>query len=433
MGAGMTLLQPIVARTTLPQRVLLLENSRAYMQAVAGAIEQKLELPVMVASTLSEARALLDRHDDWFLALTGLVLADGDRDEVVNSLLDRGLSTVVVTGVYDEHLRERLLRRRVIDFVLKSTPGSLDYIVWLVKRLERNRRISALVVDDSSSARMHTAELLETYGYRVVQARDGDAALRLLERDPTIRLTLVDQEMPGMHGVELTRRLRALRARDRVAVIGLSGRDDPDLVARFLKSGANDFLRKPFSREEFFCRVSQNVDQLELIGSLQDLATRDFLTGLPNRRHFLEQAERLVPQLLAEGRTLAMAIMDIDHFKHINDGWGHEAGDHALRAVSAELSRHARALDLVARFGGEEFCLLVPDLEDDALHAYFEALRRRIEDLRVKLPGGDLRMSVSIGVRTAAPADDLHRLLADADRRLYLAKAGGRNRVVEVG
>ena len=429
----MTVLQPIVPSSPLPQRVLLLENSRAYMQAVAGAIEQQLKLPVMVASTLAEARALLDQHDDWFLALTGLVLADGDRDEVVGCLQERGLSTVVVTGVYDEGLRKRLLRRRVIDFVLKNTPGSLDYIVWLVKRLERNRRISALVVDDSASARMHTASLLETYGYRVVQAADGDAALHLLERDPTIRLAMVDQEMPGMQGVELTRRLRALRARDRVAVIGVSARNDPDLVARFLKSGANDFLRKPFSREEFFCRVSQNVDQLELIGSLQDLATRDFLTGLPNRRHFLEQAERLVPEMRVAQRPLTMAILDVDHFKHINDGWGHEAGDHALRALAAVLSQHARAGDLLARFGGEEFCMLVPDLGGDALEAYFDALRQRVEDLDVQTPGGELRMTVSIGIRTAVPGDDLHRLLADADRRLYLAKAGGRNRLVATG
>jgi diguanylate cyclase (GGDEF)-like protein len=429
----MTVLQPIVASSPLPQRVLLLENSRAYMQAVAGAIEHKLELPVMVASTLAEARTLLARHDDWFLALTGLVLADGNRDEVVDCLLDRGLPTVVVSGVYDDDLRERLLRRRVIDFVLKSTPGSLDYIVWLVKRLERNRRISALVVDDSASARMHTAGLLETYGYRVVQAENGDAALRMLERDPTIRLAMVDQEMPGMHGVELTRRLRALRARDRVAVIGVSGRDDAGLVARFLKSGANDFLRKPFSREEFFCRVSQNVDQLELIGSLQDLATRDFLTGLPNRRHFLEQAERLVPELRIARRNVAMAILDIDHFKHINDGWGHEAGDHALRAVAAVLSGHARPQDQVARFGGEEFCMLVPDLDAPGLEAYFDALRRRIEQLSVHTPGGRLSMTVSVGVRTATDGEDLRQLLADADRRLYLAKAGGRNRVVAAG
>ncbi len=415
----------------LPQRVLLVENSRAFVQAVAQAIEQQLELPVTVASSLAEARAALAAHDDWFLVLTGLVLADGDHEAVVDCFLGRELPTVVVSGVYDEELRERLLRRQIIDFVLKNTPGSLDYILWLVQRLERNRRISALVVDDSASARAHAGLLLEMFGYRVVQAPDGDRALAAVEADPTIRLAIVDQEMPGMQGIELTRRLRAQRARDRMAVIGVSGRDDPGLVARFLKNGANDFLRKPYSREEFFCRVSQNVDQLELIGSLQDLATRDFLTGLPNRRHFLDQAERLVPRLRDVRQPLAMVILDLDHFKHVNDTWGHETGDRALRAVASALSAHARPQDHVARFGGEEFCLLVPGLAAEALAAYLDQLRRRVEDLRVPVEHGELRLTVSIGACIAQPGDTLHSLLAEADRRLYLAKAGGRNRVVD--
>lgn len=415
----------------LPQRVLLVENSRAFVQAVAQAIEQQLELPVTVASSLAEARAALAAHDDWFLVLTGLVLADGDHEAVVDCFLGRELPTVVVSGVYDEELRERLLRRQIIDFVLKNTPGSLDYILWLVQRLERNRRISALVVDDSASARAHAGLLLEMFGYRVVQAPDGDRALAAVEADPTIRLAIVDQEMPGMQGIELTRRLRALRARDRMAVIGVSGRDDPGLVARFLKNGANDFLRKPYSREEFFCRVSQNVDQLELIGSLQDLATRDFLTGLPNRRHFLDQAERLVPRLRDVRQPVAMVILDLDHFKHVNDTWGHETGDRALRAVASALSAHARPQDQVARFGGEEFCLLVPGLAAEALAAYLDQLRRRVEDLRVPVEHGELRLTVSIGACIAHPGDTLHSLLAEADRRLYLAKAGGRNQVVD--
>jgi len=421
---------PLPPPSPLPQRVLLLGDSRAFMQAVAQAIEQKLCLPVTQAATLAEARAALERHNDWFLALTGLVLADGEGDRVVDLFLRRALPTVVVSGVYDEALRERLLGRQIIDFVLKDTPGSLDYLVWLVQRLERNRRISALVVDDSPTARAQAGALLEMYGYRVVTAPDGDHAMAAVESDPTIRLAIVDQEMPGMQGIELTRRLRAVRARDRMAVIGVSGRDDPALVARFLKNGANDFLRKPYSREEFFCRVSQNVDQLELIGSLQDLATRDYLTGLPNRRHFLDQAERQVARMRDLRQPLAMVMLDLDHFKRINDTWGHETGDRALRAVANALAAHARPQDLAARFGGEEFCLLVAGLDDAALGSHLEALRRRVEALRIPVEDGDLRVTVSIGACQAGTDDSLHRLLAEADRRLYLAKAGGRNRVV---
>src|SRR5690606_214027 len=156
---------------------------------------------------------------------------DGDRDQVVDYFVGRGLPTIVVSSVYDESLRKRVLQQQqIIDYVLKNTPGSIDYLVWLVQRLERNRRISALVVDDSPSARLYAAALLQMYGYHVSQAKDGASALRALEADPSIRLVIVDQEMPGMEGVELTRRLRALRARDKVAVIGISGNADPSLI-----------------------------------------------------------------------------------------------------------------------------------------------------------------------------------------------------------
>ncbi|MCD9045593.1 diguanylate cyclase [Luteimonas sp. MHLX1A] len=413
----------------LPQRILLVENSRSYTQMVAGAIEQKLGLPVTVAANLAEAHEALRAHDDWFLALTGLVLADGNRDAVVDFFLDRGLPTVVVSGVYDEDLRRRVLRRQIIDFVLKNAPGSLDYLLWLVQRLDRNRRVSALVVDDSSSARGYAAALLELYGYTVVQAADGDAALAALEADSTIRLAVVDQEMPGMQGIELARRMRSVRTRDRLAVIGVSGTGDPGLVAHFLKNGANDFLRKPFSREEFFCRVSQNIDQLELIGSLQDLATRDFLTGLANRRHFLEESEHALARLQAGRETATVAMLDIDHFKHINDTWGHEAGDHALRAIAAAVAGHARPQDLVARFGGEEFCMLVPGLPEDGAYGYFEALRQRIAGLRIPVGAEELCVTVSIGMTMVSADDSLSRLIAEADRCLYLAKAAGRDRV----
>lgn len=413
----------------LPQRILLVENSRTFTSMLREAIEQRLELPVSVATSLAEAGALLDSEDGWFLVLTGLVLADGDRDQVVSYFVERGLPTIVVSGVYDEDLRKRVLQQQIIDYVLKNTPGSVDYLVWLVQRMERNRRISALVVDDSPSARSYAAALLDMYGYHVSQAADGAAALLALEADPTIRLVIVDQEMPGMEGVELTRRLRALRARDKVAVIGISGNSDPSLIPRFLKNGANDFLRKPFSREEFFCRVSQNVDQLELIGTLQDLATRDFLTGLPNRRSFLENSQRQLA-LPSDGNDVAVAMVDIDHFKHINDSFGHEAGDQAIRAVAGILQSHTQPQDISARFGGEEFCLLVSGLDDDASILHFEQLRQAVQALRLQFGGKTLAMTVSIGVcRMPSRAGNLHQLITEADRQLYLAKAAGRNRV----
>jgi len=191
-----------------PQKVLLVENSRTFTTMLREAIGQRIELPVTVVSTLAEAARVLDAEDGWFLVLTGLVLSDGDRDTVVDFFLDRNLPTIVVSGVYDDDLRKRVLQQQIIDYVLKNAPGSIDYLAWLVQRLERNRRIAALVVDDSLSARMYAASLLAMYGYQVEQAADGASALQALERNPSIRLAVVDQEMPGMDGVEFVRRMR---------------------------------------------------------------------------------------------------------------------------------------------------------------------------------------------------------------------------------
>jgi len=129
-----------------------------------------------------------------------------------------------------------------------------------------------------------------------------------------------------------------------------------------------------------------------------------------------------------------VAMIDIDHFKHINDTHGHEAGDDALRAVAAAVADHAREQDLIARFGGEEFCLLVPGLEEDEAVGYFEILRQRVAALQVELGHTTLRMTVSIGLCCLrAQGDSLHGLISEADRQLYLAKAAGRNRVCSTG
>jgi diguanylate cyclase (GGDEF)-like protein len=412
----------------LPQRVLLVENSRSYGGMLAEAVESRLRLPVTQVRSLAEAQAALESDPEIFLVCTGLVLPDASQEQILEGLSAWGLPMVVVSGVYDDALRQRLLGRTIVDYILKSTPGHIDYLVWLVQRLDRNRRISALVVDDSASARLLAAELLSLYGFRVLLAGDAQDALKVIEGDPSIRLVVTDHEMPGMSGVELTAALRAKHARDRLAVIGVSGGDNASLVARFLKNGANDFLHKPYSREEFFCRVSQNVDNLDLIGTLQDLATKDFLTGLSNRRHFFEIGGRRFDELVRASRPIAVATLDIDHFKRINDTHGHDGGDIALKAVAEAVRAHARPQDVVARFGGEEFCVIAPDLGADEAQAYFEGLRQRIHALEIQLPDHVLQLSVSIGV-TVDPQPHLHAMLSESDRLLYLAKAGGRNRV----
>src|SRR5690606_20332406 len=147
--------------------------------------------------------------------------------------LTRQVPTVVVSGVFDEDVRQHILDRPVIDYVLKNAPGAVEYLVWLVQRLDRNREVTALVVDDSPSARQNMGGLLGLYGFRVLEAAGGQGGLDAIARESSIRLVIVDHQMPEMDGIEFTRRLRADHPRDRMAVIGVSGVGASSPVAQF--------------------------------------------------------------------------------------------------------------------------------------------------------------------------------------------------------
>jgi len=410
------------------ERILLVEDTRLFALMISSAITERLGLDVVVATTLAAARQYLDSGERYLLCLADLVLPDASHVEVAEFFASRGVPTVVFTGTFDTTTRSRILGLRVIDYVLKNSPGALDYLLWLIERIRRNRGISALVVDDSATMRNGTADLLTLMGFTVYQASDGEAGLAALAAHPEIRLVLTGYDMPNLNGVGMVRRMRASHSRERLAIIGMSDSGDDSVPASFLKLGANDFMRKPYLREEFLIRVSQNLDVVEQIAALRDMATRDFLTGLYNRRAFFETVGRLQ----RDQRHLTVGLFDVDHFKKVNDTLGHDAGDIVLKAVSNALAESARPGDIVARMGGEEFCLLAVDLEPDAVAATFERCRAAIEALVVIVEGEKVPVTISAGI-AEAPRDraiDIGQLLNTADLMLYRAKHGGRNRVV---
>ncbi|WP_205119452.1 GGDEF domain-containing response regulator [Paramagnetospirillum kuznetsovii] len=416
----------------LPGRVLLIDNSRAYATIVSSAIADRLGIEVSVADSLASARQLVEQWGDQILlVLSGLVLPDADEASVVHYFTHRRIPLVVVTGVFDHATRERILAQPVIDYVLKDNPSSVDYLVWLVQRISRNRALTALVIDDSNFYRGLIGSLLKLYGFAVLEAADGEAGLELIKANPQLSLVICDFELPGISGIQVVRRIRGKYARDRLAVIGVSASESVrgPISAQFIKSGANDFLHKPFLPEELFCRVAQNVENLENIASLRHMATTDPLTGLRNRRSFFDTAQRRFQALGSQSRSLAVAMMDIDHFKKVNDGHGHDCGDAVLVGVSRLLAASLRDDDLVARFGGEEFCVLFPDLDESKARKICETLRNAIESTTITFGDAVIPVTISIGL-CSDRRDSLHGMLTQADQALYRAKAAGRNRVM---
>jgi len=329
---------------------------------LARRITADLGFEAVIASTRAQAEALLDSDTAFIAALLDINLPDAPNGEVVDMVLERGVPAIVFTGEMDDALRQRFWSKHIVDYVLKQNMENVEYMLSLVERLHKNPGISVLVVEDSRSARNLISTMLRAHRYNVLEAVSGREALDQLAAHPDIRLIISDYNMPGMNGLELAREIRRHHPKDALAIIGVSGAEGASLSARFLKSGANDFLRKPFGSEEFYTRVTQNVELMEYIAQIKELAHKDYLTKLYNRLYFFTTGAAALAGLCRAGKPVALAMIDIDHFKRVNDEHGHDAGDAVLRHLSGILAARFGGEDIVARLGGEEFCVLVADM-----------------------------------------------------------------------
>ncbi|QIK37758.1 diguanylate cyclase [Caldichromatium japonicum] len=414
----------------LGDRVLLIDDSHAISGLLRARCEDIAGVQSETADSLAATRALLAEHPErFFVAIVDLNLPDASDGEAVDLVQSYGIPAIVLTADYDEATRKRMLSKEVVDYLLKNSPHEIDQVATLVRRIDHNRHVRVLVVDDSRAFRAYLAKLLNLHHLQVLEAKDGREALDIIKDHPGIELVITDYCMPEMDGLALVSALRQLYPRFELAIIGLSEQSSVDLSLRLLKSGANDFIYKPFLVEEFYCRVIQNIEQIELIRTIRDVSVRDYLTGLYNRRYLFEAGETLYAAARRRHINLATVILDIDHFKRVNDNYGHLAGDRVIREVARILSFGVRQSDLIGRYGGEEFCIFLTGLESNDLEIVLERLRSAVEATRISHEGTEIQVTISLGA-TLNLADSLQAMIDRADACLYQAKQGGRNRFV---
>jgi len=299
-----------------------------------------------------------------------------------------------------------------------------------------------LLVEDSNTSTAIVSRHLRGQ-YEVVRAADGLEAWNLLEgdSDQSIELVVTDIEMPRLSGHELLLKIRAssvARLKDLPVIVMTTTDDNTDRETAF-RNGASDFVGKPLEPLELQARVrlhqrlARTVRELEASRELlREQASTDPLTHLKNRRAFGEIGRRYFALAKRHHHDLAVVMLDIDHFKQINDTYGHPAGDRVLVDIAQTLSRSTRECDTPARLGGEEFAVLLPNTDKDGATLLAERIRRAVEDTPLKLSNRAVRVTTSIGIGSFegdAPAS-LDQLIEFADRRLYQAKQTGRNRTV---
>lgn len=411
-------------------RILIIEDSRSVSSLMRHRLEKDFFCQVTQCASADVFRDIIRRGDPFDVAVVDLNLPGASDGEVLDAVIAEGIPAVVFTADFNRDLRDRLLQKGVADYHVKNNENAIDMVVSSVLRLLGNRDVGVLVVDDVPSARSMLADLLRVQKFQVYEAATGYQALDILARQPHIELVITDYHMPDMDGYELTRRIRREHNSDRLRIIGISSSADRLLSASFLKGGANDFVYRPYVVEELQCRIQHNIETLAQLRQLRVAAFSDYLTGLPNRRYFFDEGPAQVAGRLERREACCIAMLDIDHFKKLNDTYGHEIGDRVLQAVGAKLARRLEGSGhLLARLGGEEFSVLMLGLDVEAGAALCETLRADIECLRVALDDQDLNVTVSIGLAEIAGRESFSNYLAAADQLLYLAKSYGRNRV----
>jgi len=296
-----------------------------------------------------------------------------------------------------------------------------------------------LLVEDSQT----TTALLSKYLrglYRLLHAKDGEEAWRLLQHNSDIELVITDIHMPRVTGHQLLVMIRKNgdnRVKNLPVIVMTTTDDTADRNLAFL-NGANDFITKPIDELELQARVNVHHKLTRTIRELEanrrmlaEQATTDPLTKLKNRRAFFENGTKQMAMVKRYNTDLSVILADIDHFKKINDTYGHQLGDEALIAVAHILSGMTRAEDTVARIGGEEFAILLPDTKRLGTAVLAERIRHAVEKERLIIGDKMLSLTVSIGIASYSQErlDSVDELLNIADRRLYMAKNNGRNRI----
>ncbi len=294
--------------------------------------------------------------------------------------------------------------------------------------------MKVLIADDDALSRKILQDCLSEWGYDIVMANNGNEPWSILEKIDRPNMAVLDWMMPGMDGVEICRRLRGLNLPNYVYVILLTARSKREDVINGLESGADDYIIKPFNHEELRSRLKIGQRIIELEHRILRLASTDYLTGLLNRRAFLERLERELNRCQREASPMGIIIMDIDHFKRVNDNFGHQVGDLVLQELSHSLVKLCRTYDFIGRYGGEEFIVCLPGADKWNTYQITERMRSTIEKKKVLLPDKEngITVTASFGIASMelGQLKSADKLINEADEALYRAKHQGRNRVV---
>ena len=410
------------------KKILIIEDNKTYANALKQAIIKEIDINIDIVYSLEE----LEKIDinNYNLIISDIFMENYNEEYIKNKLLPQNIPTILITALPDKVTKEKLLKLNIIDFIIKTHSNNFSQIIKKIKVLNYLEKNSILIVDDSKTSILINLRMVRKhYPFAdILTAQNGEEALQIIEKNPNIKLIITDYEMPKMNGLEFIKNVRKSFSIDEKVIIALSGAQEQDISSMLLKVGANDFLHKPIMEEELMCRIDNNIQTILLIDEIKEMAYKDALTGLYNRRYFFEIANKMFAMAKRENKPISVLMFDIDHFKKINDTYGHQTGDLVIQKTAEILQNNIRKNDIACRYGGEEFVIFLYDCDLKFARLVGEKIRRTIEQNTI-IDNSNQKINYTISAGISNKGENLENIIKHSDEMLYKAKET-RNRVV---
>ena len=395
-------------------KILILEDNKIYRSLIEKYIQKYLLFAKTKSiSTFKELKKLKENFD---LYLVDFILSDANGEQI-EYLLENNKKVIVLTQ-YEKDFLNFKYKDMVVDYIIKDDIYTLEYLIKFLKRFYKNKNINVLVVEDSTAIRKKEIFILKQINLNVYEATNGKEALDIIA-NIKIDLIVSDINMPYMDGEKLLINIREKYSSSDLPFIVISSSEDKDSFIKLLKQGANDYLKKPFLKDELVVRVNNILSIYDKMKKIELNAKIDPLTGVFNRFYLENEFEKIFYFYYHK----SIAMLDIDYFKKINDTYGHQKGDKILKHFANLIKNNIRKTDIVIRYGGEEFLVFFPNTKKE--EAYM--VLYKIKNILAKESVDNIKYTFSAGI--ADEGDTLSEMIRLADKRLYKAKEK-RNNIV---
>jgi diguanylate cyclase (GGDEF)-like protein len=402
------------------KNILIVDDSETICLSLKSLLEKNTSYRVLIAHSKQECMQVLSKQKKIDVALLDLGLPDAPNGEVVDLVNTYNIPSIVLTGSIDQE--DTFRDKKIVDYVIKDGSFSFLYAVSLVKRVLNNENVKVVFYSKNMQFANKITKLLKQYKLLPLYATSYNKINNYLSQNKDIKIIILDEDLEN---IDFIKDIMSKYDKEFLHIITFSEYENRQQASKLLKYGVNQILYKGFTDEEFFSRIKSDLDSIDYHEDIFNKANKDFLTNTYNRRYFFNKGA----SLYNSNDNIKLFMVDIDKFKNINDTYGHDIGDLAIQEVTKILTTSLVNIEnLVARFGGEEFCGLIMNKNEEDFIAMLESIRKSFEGNILSTKVGDIRYTVSIGY-AVNKFNSLDDMINHADKGLYKAKNSGRNQV----